>query len=54
MSISREELLDDVVNTRIDLAICLLTRDVEYPDDWDIDMAREYIIEAIHKLKLLL
>lgn len=54
MSINREELLDDVANTRIDLAICLLTRDGDNPDEWDIDMAREYIREAIDKLELLL
>ena len=54
MAINKEELLADVINTRIDLAICLLTREDDNPDDWDIDMAREYIREAIDKLELLL
>lgn len=54
MKVTREEILDDVVNTRIDIAICLLTVDNEYLDDCDIDMVRGYIIEAIDKLELLL
>lgn len=54
MALDREKLLDDVVNTRIDLAIWLLPREDYNPDDWDIDMVREYIREAIDKLELLL
>lgn len=54
MALDREYLLDDIINTRIDLAICLLTREDDNPDEWDIDMAREYIREAINKLELLL
>ena len=54
MALNREDLLSDIINTRIDLAICLLTREDDNPDEWDIDMAREYIGEAIYKLELLL
>jgi hypothetical protein len=54
MAINREDLLADIIYTRIDLAICLLTREDDSPDEWDISMAIEYIIEAINKLELLL
>lgn len=57
MALNREDVLSDIIYTRIDLAICLLTREddsTDNPDEWDIGMAREYIIEAINKLELLL
>ncbi|MBO7693797.1 MAG: hypothetical protein J6T10_14345 [Methanobrevibacter sp.] len=54
MALDREDLLNDIIYTRIDLAICLLTVDSEYLDDLDIDMVRGYIREAIDKLELLL
>ena len=54
MALDRNDLLDDIINTRIELAIVMLTIEDERPDDWDIDMAAEYIAEAICKLELLL
>lgn len=54
MALNREDLLADIIYTRIDLAICLLTREDDSPSEWDIDMVREYIREAIDKLELLL